>query len=320
MLTNSKIKQWLIILAAVFLFTTYYFSKKNDNLSHLYKVTPGPIHEKEINLELEINQVNSKNNVHEDSIKPPNFVKTYQGTQPDGAIQLDEKGQVIIDKGMKRLFDYYLSAIGELPFDQMRKYLKQFAEKELNRYQLQQLLDYFDQYHNYLNKADIFSRSIVDNLSLQKKMNLLSEFRANSLGKEMAKAFFAEEHEYIKFVMTEKNSDEFTRKQQDWLQAENQATEFQDVMLENREFNNIKDSDSIEVNQYRVEKYGQEIADRLSLLDQQRAQWQTIVDEYFVQRQQIESQESAVSLDLLNSNYSTQEIRRLEALWRIQKQ
>ena len=302
------------------LFTYIYHSKKKDNLIYSTKVTPSSIQKNEKSHEPEVNQMNSGNNVHEDSIQFPNFVKTYQGTEPDGAIHLDEKGNVIIDKDMKRFFDYYLSAIGELPLDQMRKFLKQFAEKELNPDQLQQLLDYFDQYHNYLTKADIFSRSLIDNLSLQEKMNLLSKFRADSLGKEMAKAFFAEEHDYIEFVMTEKNSDEFTGKQQDWLQAENQATEFQDVVIENRELNNIENIDSLEVNQYRVEKYGQEAADRLSQLDQQRAQWQTIVDEYFKQRQLIESQQGAMSLDQLNSNYSNQEIRRLLALWRIKNQ
>jgi lipase chaperone LimK len=305
-------------LAAVLLFSSFYYFQNKDSKTHSSQLTPSSslTLEKEIaksdkHLEYQVTTVN------QDSPPQPNFVKTYQGTQPDGAIHLDEKGDVIIDKDLKRLFDYYLSAIGELPLDQMRKYLQQFAGEKLNPIQLQQLLDYFDKYHDYLNKADLFSQDIGDDLTLQKKMQLLSEFRADSLGSEMANAFFADEQDYIEFVMTEKNNDKFDGQQKEWLQAENQATKFQDVVLENREFNKADNINSTEVNQYRIEKYGQAAADRLSQLDQQRAQWQAVVDEYFQQRKQVEIQQHALSLEQLNANYTPNEIRRLEALWRI---
>ena len=297
--------------------TVFYYFLNQDSSFHPGKVPLSPINshdKKQVSLKYKVNTVN------ENLTQPANFVKTYQGTQPDGAIHIDENGNVIIDKDLKRLFDYYLTAIGELPLDQMRKYLQKLAGEELNPAQLQQLLSYFDQYHNYLTKADLFSQSMGDNLSLQEKMQLLSEFRSDSLGLTMAKAFFADEQDYIEFVMTEKNSDDLEAQQKDWLQAENQATEFQDVVIENREFNKAENINTTEVNQYRVEKYGLEAANRLSQLDQQRAQWQSVVDDYFQQRKYIENQQGVFSLDQLNSHYTTQEIRRLEALWRIENQ
>ncbi len=317
MLSKIETKQWLILLAVVLIFSTFYYIKDKDKKNHSIKVTPSSIQAPAKKHESSEYQVDS---VFDDSSSPENLVKSYQGSQPDGAIHLDPNGNVIVDKDLKRLFDYYLSAIGELPLDQMRKYLQQFAGKQLNLDQLQQLLSYFDQYHNYLNKADIFVQSIGSDFNLQEKMELLSQFRTDNLGLEMAEAFFADEQEYIEFVMTEKNSDEWTQQQQDWLQAENQATQFQDVVIENREFSNSENINSTEVYQYRVDKYGQEAADRLNQLDQQRAQWQTVVDDYFQQRQQIENQQSSFSVEQLNSNYSSQEIRRLEALWRIDNQ
>ena len=201
----------------------------------------------------------------------------------------------------------------------MRNYLQQFAGEQLNPDQLQQLLDYFDQYHNYLSKTENFTQSLDVDLSLQEKMKLLAEFRADSLGLEMAEAFFADEQNYIDFVISDKDSEEWTDKQQQWLQAENQATEFQDVVLENREFADAN-VNSEEIYQYRIEEYGQEAADRLTQLDQQRVQWQTVVDGYFQHRLQIENQQSHLSLQDLNLQYTPQEIKRLEALWRIQNQ
>jgi len=305
-------------LAAVLLFITFYYVQNIDSKSHSDQLISNPSQTlKKKSAKTDQYLENKMTPVNQDSPAQPNFVKSYQGTQPDGAITLDENGNVMIDKDLKRLFDYYLSAIGELPLDQMRKYLQQFAGEELNAIQLKQLLDYFDKYHNYLTKADLFSQSTMDNKSMQEKMQLLSEFRADSLGSEMAKAFFADEQNYIEFVLAAKNSDALDGQQKEWLQAENQATEFQDVVLENREFNRAENINSTEVNQYRVEKYGQEAADRLSQLDQQRARWKTVVDDYFQQRKQLESQQGTLSLEQLNANYSPQEIRRLEALWRI---
>ena len=312
---NSK--QWLIIMAVVLIFSLLYYFQNKDKQIYSSKLIPSSTHAVDKENKLTEHRVDFTSDDTQPSLV---IVKSYQGSQPDGAIHLDTNGNVIVDKDLKRLFDYYLSAIGELPLDQMRKYLQQFAGEQLNSIQLQQLLMYFDQYHNYLNKADIFTQNIDDDLSLLDKMNLLSEFRTDVLGIEMAESFFADEQEYIEFVMTEKNSNEWTQQQQEWLHAENQATKFQDVVLENRVFNNSENIDSVEIYKYRVEKYGQETANRLSQLDQQRAQWQTVVDDYFLQRQQIENQQSSLSIEQLKSNYTTQEIRRLEALWRINHQ
>jgi lipase chaperone LimK len=301
-------------LAAVFFACCFYYYQKNDDINNSRILTVSSSHETENKKQTLDFQVKS---IIEDSKPPLNFVNSYQGTQPDGAIHLDANGYIIIDKDLKRLFDYFLAAIGELPLDQMRKYLQQFASEKLNPDQLKQLLVYFDKYHNYLSKSDLFAERVGDDLSLQEKMKLLSEFRADSLGIDMAEAFFGGEQDYIEFVMTDKNSEEWTVQEQQWLEAENLATEFQDVVLENREFTSSENLNSAEIHQYRIQKYGQEAADRLSQLDQQRAQWQNVVDTYFQQRQQVESQQASFTLEQLNSNYSVQNIRRLEALWRI---
>lgn len=300
-------------MAAVLIFTVIFTLQNKD-----IQLQSSPLN----NITLEAREKNIKikgshdNLLKEHLMSAQNVVKTYQGTQPDGAIHLDESGRVIIDKDMKRLFDYYLSAMGELPLDQMRKYLAKFAGKQLNPEQLEQMLTYFDQYQYYLTQAAVFSQTIEKDTNLQEKMNLLSEFRVDKLGLTMANAFFADEQAYIEYVMSDKNNTEPVDQQQNWLQAENQATEFQDVVIENREFNQMNRLDSPDVYQYRLEKYGKDAAIRLTQLDQQRAQWQTVVANYFNQRQQIENHQGTLSITQLNSNYSTQEVRRLEALWR----
>ena len=313
MLKTTKSKQWFILIAAVFLFLVYYFSQKTE-------IKTPSINTSQVQENIIISNKPDLELIKQHQGLPQYTVNTYQGTQPDGDINLDENGNVIIDKDLKRLFDYYLSAIGELPLDQMRKYLQQFAAQELNPDQLQQLLNHFDQYHSYLERADKYFQQFADDLNLQDKMKLLSDYRLDTLGMKMSNAFFADEQGYIEFVLTEKNTDELAQQQLNWLEAENQATEFQDVVLENRVFNNSENISPEEVHQYRIEEYGQEAADRLSQLDQHRAQWQSVVDGYFQQRQNYDNQQTNLSLEQINANYTTQELRRLEALWRIKQQ
>ena len=311
-LKNNKKRQWLMLLVVALLFSLYYSQKIQKNKSQV-QIIDNTINVIELKNQANINQPARKDLNYDQA---QNFIKSYQGTQPDGAINLDENGDVLIDKDLKRLFDYYLSAIGELPLDQMRKYLQQFANEQLTPEQLEQLMQYFDQYQNYLTQADDFFEKMGNDLSLQEKMQLLSEFRLENLGLAMSNAFFTDEQNYIEFVLKDKHNDELIDQQLSWLQAENQATSFQDVVIENQEFLN-ENTNTAEVYQYRVEQYGQEAADRLSQLDQQRAHWQKVVDGYFEQRQQIDNQNSALSLEQLHSNYTAQEIKRLQSLWRI---
>jgi lipase chaperone LimK len=316
-LKSAKLKQWLFVIVTVLLIYTLYILQKSSDSDLSEPLVKNTTELIEYNKEEK--PISTKKKVVE-SLSPQELVHSYQGSQPDGAIHLDDSGNVIVDKDLKRLFDYYLSAIGELPLDQMRKYLQQFVENQLNPTQLQQVLDYFDKYHNYLNRSDEFSQTLESDLNLQEKMILLSEFREDNLGAEMANAFFGDEQNYIDFVMTDKESEDWTQQQQKWLESENQATEFQDVVLENREFATREDLSSEQIYQYRVDEYGQETAERLTQLDQKRAQWQEVVNDYFLQRQQIENQQVSLSIEQLNSQYTTQEVRRLEALWRISNQ
>ena len=312
---QNRSKLWLFILATVLLLLSGYLILKNNSFKEFEKKTTdnSVVRNKELTL--------NRNYQYkpEATTNTQNPVKSYQGSQPDGAINLDDNGDIILDVDLKRLFDYYLSAIGELPLDQMRKYLQQFAAENLNPIQLQQLLEYFDQYSQYLTQSDLFFKNINAELSLEEKMLLLSEFRNETLGSAMANGFFSEQKDYINYVLADKNSENIDQ-QQGWLEAENEATKFHDVVLENREFSYSDSLSASEVYDYRVEQYGQEAANRLTQLDQERADWQDVVDDYFQQRLTVLNQSGEQSLSQLNSNYSPEQLRRLEALWRIENQ
>lgn len=59
------------------------------------------------------------------------FVKSLQGTRPDGDIKVAAGDVLVADAQLVDLFDYYLSAVGEKPLDAIRKEIEQELERRL---------------------------------------------------------------------------------------------------------------------------------------------------------------------------------------------
>lgn len=57
------------------------------------------------------------------------FVRSLEGTRPDGEIKVAAGDVLVIDPELRRMFDYYLSAVGEKSLDAIRKE----TERELDR-------------------------------------------------------------------------------------------------------------------------------------------------------------------------------------------
>ena len=251
--------------------------------------------------------------------KEPKIIKAFDGTTVDGSINFDENGNVLIDKDLKNLFDYFMIATGELTPNQMRQKLIDYAAENLTEKQLQQLLKIYDKYQAYLASQDSLDARMSNELSQAQRLAILSQYRKDFLGEEFAQAFFADEEAYAEFVLNNKTPDnENSEQQNDWLEAQNRATAYQDTVIENQNYAQSPDISAQEIYQNRVQQYGSEAANRLKTLDQQRQQWQNTVDDYFSQRQLIDSNQNSINLEQLDANYSPQELKRLQALWRIE--
>ncbi len=240
-------------------------------------------------------------------------VNSLQGTQPDGAVNLDEQGNVKADKELHRLFDYYLSTLGEQELFQIKKQLLVSASDYLSLDQLEQLRDYFDQYVQYLESAKNLAVSFNNDEPLDQRLIQIKQLRVDLLGQEMADGFFADEHAYATWVLQQDTilTDDLTAQQIKWLEAENHATAYQDVLLQNQQF------ESAEVSEFdkqliRAEVYGEAVAERLALLDNQQSLWQNKVRKYINARELVSNQSE---LQSLNNQYSATEIKRLNAYW-----
>ena len=238
---------------------------------------------------------------------------SLKGSQPDGAVNLDASGQVMADKSLHRLFDYYLSAQGEMTIDEIKIRLLKSSSDFLSLDQLEQVRDLFDQYVDYLEKSEQFAVSMLSDLPLREQLHAIEEYRERILGKDIADAFFAEEHAYAKWVMGDLKQENFiTSQQHKWLLQENAATAFQDEWLHTQQQENISKSNQYLIEK-RTERYGSEAAMRLAQLDLQQENWHKTVDVYIDLR--VAAQGDVAAVKLIDESYDSQTLKRLHAYY-----
>ena len=116
---------------------------------------------------------------------------SLRGTEVDGAVLLDANGKVLLDSGMRRLFDYYLSLIGERDLIQIRALLKDHLLGKYSPANVDVVLQFFDRYTDYLNA--LTNLKIGSIVKPEERLQQVTALRKKMLGDEMATAFFADE-------------------------------------------------------------------------------------------------------------------------------
>ncbi|WP_372886941.1 lipase secretion chaperone, partial [Psychrobacter sp.] len=139
--------------------------------------------------------------------------RSLQGTQIDGEIIIDENKQLVVTEGLRRLFDYFLSALGEedeaVIYARVESYIRHHTPEPA----ASQAVAIFDQYITYL-KAISEIEQRYGNLQLQAAksgeldLNVVAQqkqdvvkLRQQYFTKETITAFFGAEEEYDDYSM-----------------------------------------------------------------------------------------------------------------------
>jgi lipase chaperone LimK len=137
-----------------------------------------------------------------------NLPRSLQGTDVDGEIIIDENQQLVVTEGLRRLFDYFLSALGEEDeatiFARVESYIRSFVPEPA----ASQAIVIFNQYIDYL-KAIPEIEKRYGNLQLQATqngeldLNMLAQqkqdvakLRQQYFDTQTITAFFGAEDEY----------------------------------------------------------------------------------------------------------------------------
>lgn len=263
-------------------------------------------------------------NAEQAAIFYANMPQSLTDSPLPSALDTNEHGQLIINMKVKRLFEFYLSAMGEETLAECILRIRHALAQQLPKAELAkglEILEGFLQYQNHMGeiKNDFSARyddQTYDLERIKEMKQTVRESRSLFLPQEASLAFYQQEDEYddymIKKVAIRSNREltaaqkqiEYERLNQEspaWIsQQEQQASLINTVQTQEKKLRE-NGADESAIHALRVESYGEQAAQNLTTLDQNRAQWAARVTQYRLESESI----------LLNSSYTQEEKNQL---------
>lgn len=272
----------------------------------------------------------------------PPLEASQRGTQVDGQLQVDANGNLIVTDQLRHLFDYFLSAVGEISHAQALQRIRQYLQANLRAPALQQAEQLLDSYVEYLQALiELEERFpvVADLDGLHARELAVQRLRASLFDAEAHAAFFAKEELYNGFTLerlaiqhdsqlSAAEKAEQIEALREGLPEELQALLVPQLHSELRQQTSqlqAQGASAEEIRELRMNMVGPEATARLEALDQQRNQWQQRFQRFSEQRQQILRQSGLAESDrlaeveqLLHSQFNDSERLRVLSLLELQ--
>lgn len=265
-------------------------------------------------------------------------------TPKAAALGIDDNGDLIIDQRVRRLFEFYLMAMGEESLQHIVLRIQHDLNEQLDEPAYSQANELLAAYLQYRNHIGVINNQYAEqvgvsgaSLSQLRDIKLaVRESRSEFLSNDVSMAFFSAEDEYDDYMMgraiilTDKNLTADEKSQQlelhdlqssrELVRSQQGSSQLSDVRAE---VNRLRDDGATDndVYAYREQLLGAEVAGRLAVLDGERQQWQTRVDDYRAELVTVESaQEYPVAerermIEVLRAqHFDAQEILRIRVL------
>jgi len=266
-----------------------------------------------------------------------------------GRYSVDENGNLIVDEGVKEMLDFFLQGIGDLSFDDMHDLIAGSMVASLQEPALSQALELLDNYFTYLDAYDDWQKSFNkeyamanDPASLRDHMQQLADLRTQYLGEEAHAAFFGEIEQvnaaYLdaQIALQQPNlteSEKIAIREELKQSLPTQVREAQEASMTlvtlTVTTNALKKqgASDADIYQTRVQLVGEEAAQRLAQVDEEKRVWTQKRDQYKSLIQQTpgltgmtDSERTNYIADLAQRELglSSNEIKRMQALDRIE--
>jgi lipase chaperone LimK len=271
----------------------------------------------------------------------PRKPRSLRGTRVDGGLVVDDDGHFVSTLDARRLFDYFLTATGEVPDDDIRTRVRHEIDRRLPSGPAREAATVFDRYLVYRERVrTLATADVPDDGDLDARLATLIALRREVLGADTAEAFFADEEADARRLLAARRvsadttlppEERAARVEEIFREAEadlpqdvrearaaaRTATTLRDAEAEIR----ARGGDETEITAMRERVAGPEAAARLADLDRRRAAWQTRVDAFRAARTSIlndgslsaEARDAAVAR-LRDESFSEAERRRVAAL------
>lgn len=238
---------------------------------------------------------------------------SLRGTAVDGAFQLDDAGNLMITQDIRRIFDYFLSTIGEEPYKRSIERLQNYISAQLQEPARSQALALLAQYLEYKRDLVQLERDLPqhpDLALLRQRDAAVQALRARIFSAEVHAAFFADEEALARFSLerlailhNRSLDDEGKARAIDQLRAqmpeatrEQMAAQMQIELRSQTQALQASGASAEEIRRLRLHMVGSEATHRLEQLDAQRSEWRQRLADYRQARSRIE-QNQGLSTD-----------------------
>ncbi len=273
--------------------------------------------------------------------------KSLRGTRTDGGLAVDADGRFVPTLDARRLFDYFLTASGEVPDADLATRVRQEIGRRLAAEPARDATALFERYLAYRERVRALATAEVpDADDLETRLASLIALRREMLGPQAADAFFSAEEADARRMLdarriaddTSLSIDERAARVEEIFAAADAGLppEVRAARAAGRLATTLRDAEAeiraggggdAEVSAMRGRLAGPEAAARLADLDQRRSAWRTRVDAFRAARERLRNDVSltpaareAGVARLREESFTAPERRRLDALDRIDDQ
>src|SRR5690554_902238 len=248
-------------------------------------------------------------------------LQTFRGAAVDGASRTDHRGNLVIDMQLSHWIEFHLTAMGEISHAEIKLVMQQ-QMRELPQPGQQQALDLLDAYMGYLAALDDYELEEVRRLVEPQASDVEARFRwQQRLRREWLEPLVVEA-----FFAGEESIDEYTiaaqRLRKDGASAEELAAlettlpePIREMRTQSRQVISMGENESSmkeqgasteEIQQWRIQEYGVEAAERLAKMDKRQSQWQQRLRGYQRYQQELTEKNLPTSeQDKLLKNYQS---------------
>jgi lipase chaperone LimK len=263
---------------------------------------------------------------------------SLQGTDVDGELRVDAQGNLLVSIGVRRVFDYFLSTLGEEDLETIKARIATHLGEHLPATAAQQawrLLNNYLDYQHALSELPLQSR---DAKGVRNAIKQRQQLRQVWLGAEVADAFFGFEDALDNFtvarmeVMEHPNLSDQEKQHQVMMLEQNLPSPILEAKQRllapvdvGKQVAALRESGASEaqVRALREQTFGAEAAARFEQLDRERAQWDARYQDYTERRASIlasglAEQDQQHEIERLQRQlFDELEVRRVQALDRI---
>ncbi|MFW7378487.1 MAG: lipase secretion chaperone [Oligoflexus sp.] len=225
-------------------------------------------------------------------------IPSLAGSTINGDIKEDQNGNLIVDRDLRRLFEYFLSLRGRYSFAQIQELFLGAIQGKVGDKAKEQVLDLLKKYQNYLNESTAYLREIETQPNVEDFEYLLNQrkhLRRSYLGEETSEAFFYdaeryEEHQLMVLrISTDPNLTDDEKKQ---MLEENDASLPPDLYVNRQKtfaYSRLKSElrqtkDDVKIYESVAERFGDAAAQRYIEALQAEKSWKQKVKEYFAKK------------------------------------